>query len=228
MILTNLTIYLAPTGSSPKEIEYSYSLMKRSRHILNFVERTCLRKIKYETNGFKGIVIDKIYNEAGEPYITLNKSLAVPLKFDKLKYDEIKTVDEFRKYVEECVKKALEKIKGLYDVPSAEILESLQTLKENNYVNEWLHKEKTDRKRKIAVALTCSITIEKFQLRLIVKVENKEVFDGIVLETDPDEVAFHYLFKDIRIEEDKIIITSKLSTNLLEYSLKNHSIKMLN
>jgi hypothetical protein len=60
----------------------------------------------------------------------------------------------------------------------------------------------------------------------LVFVDNKEVFNDIVLRTDPDEVAFHYRFKDIIIEKDTIIVTSKNSTNLLEYSLETKELKI--
>jgi hypothetical protein len=223
MILRQLTLYLDPI----EDAAYSYELLKKSRHILNYVERTCLRRINYETDGFKGIVIHKRYDDLTEPHITLNKSLDIPLPFDKAKYDAIETDDEFRNYVEVCVRKALAKIKNKYDVPADEILETIEILKRNNYVNEWTHKRKVDSKRGITAILNCSLTIKKFSLRLIISIAKEEVFNEVVLTTDPDEVAFHYRFKDIIIDDDKIIVTQKISKNLLEYSIKKNKVKML-
>ena len=69
------------------------------------------------------------------------------------------------------------------------------------------------------VYLNCKLTQFVFHLFLKVEKEGEVVCEEVILETDPDEVAFEYRFKDIIIQEDKLIITSKTSENLFTKKL---------
>lgn len=227
MILTNFTLYMRLANKSNEEIDYSYTFFKKTRHIANYVERMCLKKIRFEANGFKNILIELREAESMVPTITSNKSLQIPILFDRSEYDKISSLAEFREFVIKTIVKAFQVTKGVFTIPAIEILDSIEELKsKNNYVNQWLHQRKVDSKRKIVVELTCSLTVDRFALRLVVLINDEEEFNKIVLETDPDEVAFHYRFKDIIIESKKITISSKTSENLLEYVLKTNDVIM--
>jgi hypothetical protein len=55
------------------------------------------------------------------------------------------------------------------------------------------------------------MTIENFTLKLRVSKNEDEVLDKIIFTTPPDEIAFHYKFKDIQIEGEDIVVTTRLN-----------------
>jgi len=231
MIFRSIDFHLR---SEENNIAYNYDLKKKSRHIFNYIERNCLKQLKFETINYSGIIIDLRYGYEDrfiyniEPSLSPTKCIVCVLPFNKSKYDNLKTDDEFRYFFYECLLEAFKQVNGKFIIPEKEILDSYQALKCNDFLNEWLHKKKIDKKRKIEVKLICILAIDKFQLRFIVTLTDEVVFDEIVLETEADEVAFYWQFKDILIEETKIIITKKYAGNLLEYSLNINQITTIN
>jgi len=92
------------------------------------------------------------------------------------------------------------------------MLHWLEELKKNGYRNKWLFKEKTFRQFGIKCRLDCELTLDVFTLRLHITKEDKVLFDKKILTTAPDEVAFHYKFKDIIIEGDHLVVTTRSNT----------------
>ncbi len=117
------------------------------------------------------------------------------------------------------MEKAFKAVEGKYLVPEQDILLSFKELKENNFINEWVHVRKRDRSKKIISELICSLTISEFNLRLRVLQNDQEIFNQKILTTDPDEIAFGYRFKSIEIKEKELIVTSKTSDDLFVYQL---------
>lgn len=225
MLIKNFHIRINIPTNDKITVDYKYKFKKKSRHITYYLVLNCLNKNKFESNKFDTIIISLQLDKSKTPVVTKNKSLDIPLFFDNSYYDSIKNVMDFRLYVEECIKTALSGIADLYEeVPTRDLLITLQELKNKNYKNEWLYKKKIDRKDKLLVELNCQLTIDVFKLFLNIHKGNDIIFNEIVLETDPDDVAFNYRFKDIVFKENKVIITSKTSTNLLEFSLNNYKI----
>lgn len=205
-------------------VEYKYEFRKKSLYITNYIERECLKHIKFHSEYFNRIGIN-LNNEDETPYI-FNDTLIIPIFFDKVFYDKQKSKYEFQKYIIQILHSAFQKAVGLYNIPVNEMLASLDILKDNNFENEWVYKQKIDKIRKLRVELHCSLTIKEFQLTFIVRKGNETLFKDIVLTTEPDEIAFGYRFKDIQIDNEKIIVTSSISGNLLVYSLQNNKIKI--
>ncbi len=88
MILKYLDFQLQMDGGSKEIIDYCYDF-KKSRHILNYIERTCLKKIKFESEFFNGIVVSFRFGFEEkfmivEPHISTNKSLNIILPLDKI------------------------------------------------------------------------------------------------------------------------------------------------
>ncbi len=226
MILKNIGIQLQIDGGNKETISYCYSFKKKSRHIFNYIERNCLQQLKFESEEFKAIAISLRYGYENrfmnvEPEISSNKSLHIVLPFDKNEYDTINNNESYRELLYKYILMAFEKAQSKYIFPSSEILESYKELENKKFVNEWIFKKKIDKTRKITAELHCSLTIEKFELSLKVKEDKKGIYDEIILETDPDEIAFEYRFKDIIIEKDKIIITDKRKKTLKEILLRD-------
>lgn len=205
-------------------VEYKYEFRKRSLHITNYIERECLKHIKFHSENFNRIGIN-LNNEDEQPYI-FNDTLIIPIFFDKVFYDEQKSDYEIQKYIIQILHSAFQNVVGLYDIPVNEMFASLDNLKDNNFENEWRYKQKIDKKRKLRVELHCSLTIKEFQLTLMVRKDNEMLFKDVVLTTEPDEIAFGHRFKDIQIDDERIIVTSSVFENLLVYSLRNNKIKI--
>lgn len=205
-------------------VEYKYEFRKKSLYITNYIERECLKNIKFHSEDFNRIGINLNYEDES-PYI-FNNTLIIPVFFDKALYDRQKSKYEFQLYIIQILHSAFQKAVGLYNIPVNEMLASLDILRDNNFGNEWIYKQKIDKTRKLRVELHCSLTIKEFQLTFIVRKGNETLFKDIVLTTEPDEIAFGYRFKDIQIDNEKIIVTSSISGNLLVYSLQNNKIKI--
>lgn len=205
-------------------VEYKYEFRKKALHITNYVERECLKAIRFFSEDFNRIGIN-LNHENEEPYI-FNDTLIIPVNFIKTSYDKQVLEGKFQEYIIQILHSAFHKVAGLYNIPTNEMIESLNTLKDNRFVNKWLYKRKVDKNKKLKAELHCSLTIQNFQLTFIVNRGNEILFKDVVLTTDPDEIAFGQRFKDILIDDEKIIVTSSIFKNLLVYYLQNNRIKI--
>lgn len=82
-------------------------------------------------------------------------------------------------------------------------------LKRGGDKNEWIHKKKRFKDTDLEVVLHCEFTSNYFQLITIVsQISIKEkLAEGITLRTEPDEVLFDKMLKDILVDDKSIIIT---------------------
>jgi len=87
--------------------------------------------------------------------------------------------------------------------------------------NEWTHKTRAFRKHGILANLNCRLTMEEFELSLLIMRDQELVVDKVILRTDPDEIAFEQRFKDIEIHEDQLTVTAKRGDPLWHCSLSN-------
>lgn len=214
MILKNIFYNLTIDLIDQEAINYRYSFNLKTFHICNYIERNCLKSLKFNSDKFQAIGFDLRYGYEEkymniEPHISSNKSLAIVSVFDKTKYDNLKTDNEFRSFCYDYMIKSFEKIEGIYEIPKAEILASYKELEENNFVNKWFSTKKTDKTRKLLAELHCEVTIDKFILTLKVYHDKKEVYNKVVLETEPDEYAYAHKIKKLVIEKEAIKVLGK-------------------
>ena len=206
------------------DTEFSYNLKKRAKHITNYVNRTCLQKIRFQSAEF-GIIVIALETSDREVSV-INNGLVIPVIFDQIAYNKLGTENAIRAFYTSSIVCGLKKVQSQYNIPEMAIIKSLNEFESKEFRNEWLHKRKTEKQRKIEVALNCKLSIVKFELWLKVSIGGTVVCEQIVLETDPDEVAFEYKFNDIIIDNDTVRVTKKISGNLLEYSIKNGKLKI--
>jgi hypothetical protein len=204
------------------DINYSYCLKKRAKHVTNFINRTCLSQIRFESNTFQMIIIYLMENVV-DLYV-VNKGLIIPIPFSRNEYDSFNQDRAYRCYYYACIQKALDIAQNKYDLPKEKILNSLIEFKKQNFVNTWIHQQKKDTKRGIIATLSCILSIDSFELNFNVFIGDKLVINDIVLRTDPDEVAFDYRFKNIIIEDDRIIVNSKTMNILLVFFLHDYKL----
>ncbi len=211
MILKNIFYNLTIDLKKQEAIDYRYSFRLKSFHICNYIERNCLKQLKFESDKFQAIGFDLRYGYEEkymnvEPFISPNKSLAIVSIFDKLRYDNLKTDNEFREYYHDYMQKSFERVKNTYEIPIDKIIASYKELEENNFVNKWLAYKKNDKTRKVLAELYYEVTIDKFILTLKVFHDKKEVYNQVILETEPDEFAYANQIKKLVIEQETINI----------------------
>jgi hypothetical protein len=197
-----------------KNVKYAYNVKTKAKFITNYVNRNCLEKLKYKSD--ISILAIHLTEKVIEPYY-VNNGFVVSVLFEKDNYDKINTIENYFEYYYKCIKQAFEIIQNGHKIPKEEIIKTLVELKENNYRNNWMHKNKII--KGFNIKLNCELNIYEFTLILNITKNNEEIFNKIILKTDPDEVAFEYRFKDIVIKNDIIIITEKNGNTLYEYKM---------
>jgi len=206
MILKDIFLY-------PDLVEFSRRkedlLMVRdqTRHIGNYLGRR-LAELKFQADGFNRIcVVGQTKPES--TYINSAATLSVHIPLDM---DECTSVprDELSNYYATLLKTGLEKCASEYRIPVDELLSWLQEMKQDGYRNEWTFKDKLFRSKDIRCRLTCAMDLDKFTLRLTIFNKDAPVLDKIILITPPDEIAFHSKFKDVVIEGEHIVVTTRL------------------
>lgn len=205
MILKN--IYLFPELSDYGR-EITYPFKEQTRSLCNFIERR-LKEIKYLTEGYKTVCFVGKKKPSEDFFINSSGSLCIDVYIDTDKYKSYQ-IKDLNVYFIEVLKDGLNK-KGVSDyLPIDEILSAINDFESQGYVNEWLYKRKVFKKVDLECSLLCNHSITDFELRLVVLHKGNVFFNDVILRTPPDELAYHYKFKDILFDDNTIVVTTKL------------------
>lgn len=217
MILKSLYLHL----EQPKfPVAYAYAVLKGSRFICNFVERTALKPLKFRVDGFNRICVVLDPAPQQEFFVNTAGAAAVWLPFQRERFDKLAFEERPLFYIE-MIQAGLQTMEKHCPVPRLAIEEALQAFKAGGLLNEWTHVKRRLKSPGLSASLSCKLTQEKFTLSLTVEKSGTTLFDSAILETDPDENAFAYRFKDVVLEGDKLVVTGKHSTNLIELPLSD-------
>lgn len=199
--------------------DYRYKFYLRSRCLCNFIERK-IKKDKIELVDSTKLVITGC--ETSESYYRVNSSkiACFTVLFDKASYDKLHEDVQIHNFIVNFAKSSIRFLPESRKDGIDAILALINEFEECGFVNQWTHQTKKLRKYKIKATLECSLTLESFQLKLRIICDEKEVFSKVILQTDPDELAFHYKFKDIKIENNILVVTSRVGNNLFEIPLE--------
>lgn len=200
-------IHLALNQNEKKRdsIKYFSDFSFRTRFIGNYLRRQ-LRSLHFEPQGYKRLLIYACQELPATNHI-FNDHLCVCISFDKDKYDKLTKEDLPDSFIEMFLS-GIKKAQQTHKVPEDFLLNILSDFRNNNYKNEWLFKSKNFKEIGVKAVLNCEMTIEKFSLTLNLFRGKEIVFSEEILETLPDEICYHYRFKDIVFENNKIKITS--------------------
>ena len=178
----------------------------QTRYVCNYIERR-LSEIRFNADGFAKICI--VGGHGGEVSVNSSSALVSYVPFD---IDECLSINKQERgiYYSELLRKGLRRCSTAYDIPEKEIILWLDEFHKLNYRNEWIYQVKSSKKHAIVAALHCNLTIDNFVLNLMIQKNGVDVTSKNILKTSPDEVEYHYKFKDIRIEGDEIIVTTRL------------------
>jgi len=187
--------------------KYGYKFFLNTRYICNYLSKT-IRKLKYTTDSTFNMISIRVSNELFEPKIVPFDVLAVGVLFDKERYELMKKTENCSYYLE-LLEEGFRKASEFKEIPLKMFLNLIDEFKSGGCKNEWLHKRKKFKEQDLEVALNCEFTTKHFQLVATISQisTEKELIKGIVLRTEPDEVLYDKMFKDILIENNKIVIT---------------------
>lgn len=184
---------------------YYSNFQFQSRFIGNYLRRQA-KLSNFEPKGYKRLLINACLSEC--PPNTLSELyLCVYVPFEKEKYDNLKE-DELKDFYIDLYLKGMTKAQETHQLPMAFLSETIRKFKANNYINEWEFKSKTIKEIGIKATLSCKMTIDFFSLTLILYKKNDVVFSKEILKTLPDEIIYHYQFKDISFKNNRIIVES--------------------
>jgi hypothetical protein len=205
MILRTLYLKIGDLGLP---VDYTYGFLKGSRHVCNFIEREVLKPIRFNTENFDRIVVALCTVPREEVYVNSSSVAEVQITFDRDAYDATPRAELPLFYVHK-LKDGMEKCARSLEIPKAEISDGLATFVAGGMLNEWIFKDKSFKTLKLRAVLGCQLSLDAFRLRLQVFHVGKLAFDEEILKTDPDEIAFEPLFKDIKVEGSDLVVTGK-------------------
>lgn len=202
------TIALSLYGH-PKELSVPFSF--ETRCLCNFVQRYA-RALAIETSGFNQIVIkdDPFANALATPGLMPEKTLVVPFRLEASRYQNA-TPEAKQLYFIEVLRSGLLQANEFHALPLCDLLNKIDEFEANGFHNRWIHQ--TKRIRGLGVAeLQCELTLNEFRLTLEVRGATGATVKLDLLSTKPDELCFHYQFKDITVREDHLVVTNRGST----------------
>jgi hypothetical protein len=176
----------------------------QSRFIGNFLKRQ-LRLSAFEPKDFKRLLIYGCVNELNNNK-TFNSFLCVSIPFNNVRYDSL-AKDELPNFFIEMYKEGILKGQQTHELPVDFLFRELEKFKNTKYINEWEFKSKTLKKIGIKATLFCKMTMEAFTLSLVICKKKEVIYKKEILSTFPDETCYHYQFKDIVFENNKIMVT---------------------
>lgn len=201
--------------NSNNELRYQFQL--HTWFISNYFSKK-IRKYRFDTKGvFNMISIALLPENKMKPTrITSGDVLETYLTFDQKRYEQIKGTEDYSYYLE-LLEQGFIKASKFKSIPLDTLLKLIEEFKQGGYKNEWLHKKKRFKEEDLEVILTCEFTTNYFQLIATINQisTKKELARGAVIRTEPDEVLFDKMFKDIYIDDNIIITDSSDSPRII-------------
>ena len=194
--------------------EYRSDFAFRCRFIGNYLRRQ-IKQIKFEPIGYNRIFISACQFLV-KPNNVFENTLRVSVLFDKDYYDSLNRKGAMDYFIE-LYKNGILKASQTHEVPVEFLLNKLKEFKENNYLNEWEFKSKLFKEIGIKATLFCKMTMEFFSLKLLLRKGGEIVFSEEILKTLPDEIIYHWQFKEIVLENNEIKVLDEFKKPI--YSL---------
>lgn len=190
--------------------DYDSEFGYRTRFVSNYLSKQ-IRKAKFKTDGTFRMICVRLWPKTEEKIFLDTDCLMVLLPFDKERYEQIKGTQNCEYYLE-VLEEGFRKAATLKKIPLETLLGLIDEFRKDGCKNEWLHRRKRFKEYDIEVALNCYFTTLDFKLVATIKriSTKEELCSDIVLQTEPDEIHFDHLFKDLLIDGNNIIITDYL------------------
>jgi hypothetical protein len=173
----------------------------KCRFIGNYLTRK-LKEAKFNSADFNrvAIIAKEKPNDENEVF---EKFLRVSVPFDKTQYVGLAS-NALADYFAELYEEGIIKASPANPMPFEFLLARLREFKSNNYINEWGFKSKSFKEIGIKATLNCKMTMDFFSLVLVLTKRGEIIFSKEILNTLPDEIIYHYQFKEIVLEVNEI------------------------
>ena len=198
--------------------EFGYSFLLQSRALCHFLQRK-VKPIKFKSDGFNRLVV-KGTKKKVEPFINSSNVLSVRVPFKEEAYRSSESTEDLNEFYIEMLKEGMNLGDALSPLPIKAINEGIREFRESGYSTSWSTPRRRQRERALIAFLECQLSINSFELYLVIERKKEQIYRDKILVTDPDEIAFHYRFKDIVFGNDTLTVTSKTSEPLLTMNLK--------
>lgn len=182
----------------------------RTAFISNYFSKQ-IRKARFKTDGTFQMLYVEATGKPGECAIVPDRALTAQVFLDRDRYERIKGTADCSYYLE-MLEEGFRKAAEFKKIPLETLLNLIDEFRRNGCRNEWLQKKKRFREADLEVALNCYFTTLDFKLVVTIRKisTREELCSGTILRTLPDEIFFKGRFKDILIENGKIVITDFL------------------
>lgn len=188
--------------------EVAYPFYLASRPLCSFIDRGLKKNAIYLTSSSKFGILGSVCETSS---FTINSSqvAVLTIPFDLNVYQHLTTTDSKHCFFVNLSKKTL-RSSSEFPQDQVELLVALiDSFAESGYVSEWQAATRSIRTLGMKAELHCSMTSTEFTLTLRVFKEALLVFKKTILQTDPDEIAYHYKFKELQVSGDELIVTAR-------------------
>jgi hypothetical protein len=185
-----------------------------SCYVSNYLSRHA-RAMRWNSEAYKGVLIKCTSKGDVLPHLSPQRNLIVPIEFDHEKYDHLTGVDLHELYLS-LFCNGFEKAALHFQFPIFELLSIIKRFRTGGYKNEWVFKRKKFGDISLQCSLFCEINRKKFTLFLCVENECGTLFQEKILETKPDELIFSHKFKDLGLQDNKIVVLDKFANSIFE------------
>lgn len=207
MVIKRLLIKLSLEQSKTPHPRFAYEFYLKSRHLFNFIERTCLSKLKQRAD-YDTICIDARYG-FDAPYMERSAELVYPgvlmivLPFDLAGYQSLTTMGDYYDFIERIL------VEG-FALPQHEMLESFRQFRSEGCENTWSILSKViDKERKLKVQLRGRLTADSFSLEYSL-LHGKALVDAqVVFVGEPDELVFAKIVQALYVDQGELVIQGK-------------------
>jgi hypothetical protein len=219
MLLKQLYLSLN-VAEYPRDVQGPFGF--RTRYLCNYVERR-LRVLRAQNQEFSRLCVEGRHDGQAPCYLTSDPVAVVPIAFDRARYERLSS-DELHEFFIGMLVGGLEKCAGQYAIPLREMQECIDEFRVGGFHNEWLHQKRSLRPLGLEARLTCRLEMERFVLTLTLERAGASVFEREILETLPDELIFEHRFKDVVLEGESILVTTKRSAQRTLFALDSKTL----
>ncbi|GEM_PF-4188473 len=199
--------------------DYGYGFYLKSRPLCNYVERH-LKKTPVELVDSTKLCITGSQVRCPSYRINSSNIACLEVPFDKVSYDNLMGSTQTHNFIVQFLRTHLADLPHVQSESMSSLLTIIDNFQSGGYLNTWTHKKRKFPKYGISGSLNCSLTLESFQLFLVVDAKT-ELYSRCILTTDPDELAYHYRFKDLVVRNDVLTVTSRTDEELFSLPLSN-------
>ncbi|MDT8853645.1 hypothetical protein RNZ50_01080 [Paracoccaceae bacterium Fryx2] len=118
--------------------------------------------------------------------------------------------DVFRYMLCDLLMRGLDRIPASFDVPTDRLRLLVAQIQELPYELSWTQVSRRFADIGLTARLECQLLAGKFCLTLVVLRGRNPVWTKVIFIGSPDPVRWHYVFKDIELQGNKLVVTRRV------------------